>query len=57
MELFDKARSCPVTRAREFLVYGGDRMTFAQVFDAVDALGNALLSRFGVKRGDRCDTL
>ncbi|RJG19010.1 class I adenylate-forming enzyme family protein [Massilia cavernae] len=38
---------------KEFMVYEGDRWTFARFFEAVDALAAQLQQRFGVARGDR----
>ena len=36
-----------------FLVYEDERWTFADVFAAADALGHALVHRYGVVKGDR----
>src|SRR5579875_141167 len=36
-----------------FLVYEGERWSFAQVMAHVDALGAALVERYGIKVGDR----
>ena len=48
--LFDTARG----RSGElFLVYEDERWTFGDVMAQVDALGAQLVSRFGVRRGDR----
>jgi long-chain acyl-CoA synthetase len=38
---------------KEFMVYEGDRWSFARFFEAVDALAAQLQQRFGVRRGDR----
>ncbi len=38
---------------KDFLVYEGERHTFAQVFAAADALANALQEDFGIGVGDR----
>jgi steroid-24-oyl-CoA synthetase len=38
---------------KEFLVYEGERYTFAQTFAAADALANALQEEFGIGVGDR----
>ena len=53
VDLFNVARSNAKTMSSVFLVYGKERMTFAQVFAAVDALAAALVTKFNVKRGDR----
>jgi len=49
-ELFGSARS---RGDQTFLVYEGERWSFAQVMEHVDALGAALVSRFGIEPGDR----
>jgi long-chain acyl-CoA synthetase len=38
---------------KDFLVYEDERVTFAENFRAVAALGHALVGRFGVRPGDR----
>jgi long-chain acyl-CoA synthetase len=38
---------------KDFLVYEDERFTFAQAMDHVDALGHALVERYGVVKGDR----
>jgi len=38
---------------KDFLVYEGERFTFAQVFASADALANALKDDFGIGVGDR----
>ena len=38
---------------KDFLVYEDERFTFAQAMDRVDALGHALVERYGVVKGDR----
>ena len=38
---------------KDFLVYEDERLTFAQAMDHVDALGHALVERYGVAKGDR----
>ena len=38
---------------REFLVWGEQRLSFAQYFDQVDRLAGQLLETFGVRPGDR----
>ncbi len=49
-EIFATARA----RGDEtFLVYEGERWSFARVMSHVDALGAALVSRYGIKVGDR----
>jgi long-chain acyl-CoA synthetase len=48
--LFDTARG---RNGQLFLVYEDERWTFGQVMAQVDALGALLVSRFGVRRGDR----
>jgi len=39
--------------AQEFLVYEDERWTFGRVAESIDALGNALVTHYGVKKGDR----
>jgi len=39
--------------AATFIVYEDEQWSFAQVADAADALGNALVLRYGVRVGDR----
>jgi len=39
--------------AQEFLVYEDERWTFGRVAETVDAIGNALVTHYGVKKGDR----
>jgi long-chain acyl-CoA synthetase len=48
--LFDSARQ---RGDAVFLVYEDERWTFEQVMQHVDALGHALVHRYGVKKGDR----
>jgi long-chain acyl-CoA synthetase len=48
-ELFSGARGVDKT----FLVYEDERLTFREVMEAADALGAALMERFGVGKGDR----
>jgi steroid-24-oyl-CoA synthetase len=48
-ELFDMARGLDAT----FLVYEDEEWTFREVMDEVDALADALVHRYGVRRGDR----
>ena len=36
-----------------FLVYGGERRTFAETFAEVDAFATTLVERYGVQKGDR----
>jgi len=38
---------------KDFLIYEDERLTFAQAMDRVDALGHALVERYGVAKGDR----
>ncbi len=38
---------------KEFLVDGDERLSFAQVYGAADAVAKALVSGYGVRRGDR----
>ena len=38
---------------KDFLVYEDERFTFTQAMDHVDALGHALVERYGVTKGDR----
>lgn len=38
---------------RDFLVYEDERFTFAETFAQVDAIGAALVGKYGVKVGDR----
>ena len=49
-ELFATARERGDTT---FLVYEGERWSFADVMTHVDALGSALVDRYGIKVGDR----
>jgi long-chain acyl-CoA synthetase len=39
--------------AQEFIVYEDERWTFGRVAETVDAIGHALVHRYGVKKGDR----
>jgi long-chain acyl-CoA synthetase len=39
--------------AQEFLVYEDERWTFGRVAESIDAIGSALVSHYGVKKGDR----
>src|SRR6202034_3663052 len=49
-EIFATARA----RGEEtFLVYEGERWSFAEVMNHVDALGAALVDRYGIGAGDR----
>jgi len=48
-DIFDGARGAPET----FIVYEGEEWTFDQVMTAVDEFADALVSHFGVRRGDR----
>jgi long-chain acyl-CoA synthetase len=38
---------------KPFLVYEGERLSFAQVMERADALGHALVNHYGVAKGDR----
>ena len=38
---------------KPFLVYEGERYTFTQAMDHIDALSNLLVNTYGVKKGDR----
>ncbi|MBU6315241.1 MAG: acyl--CoA ligase [Acidobacteria bacterium] len=38
---------------KDFLVYEDERLTFTQSLDRIDALGHALVERYGVQKGDR----
>jgi long-chain acyl-CoA synthetase len=38
---------------KQFLVDGDERLSFAQVYSAADAVAKALVSGYGVRRGDR----
>ena len=38
---------------KTFLLYEGERFTFAQVMDQVDGLAHLLVEEYGVKKGDR----
>ena len=38
---------------KDFLVYEGERWSFAQTFQHVDALANRLANVYGIKKGDR----
>jgi long-chain acyl-CoA synthetase len=38
---------------KDFLVYEDERLTFTQAFEHIDALGHALVERYGVQKGDR----
>ena len=49
-EVFDIGRSWG---EREFIVYEGERQTYAAHFRAASALGRALAERYGVRKGDR----
>jgi long-chain acyl-CoA synthetase len=49
-EVFDLGRSWG---PRDFIVYEGERQTYAEHFNAAGALGRILSERFGVKKGDR----
>src|ERR1700678_2648363 len=49
-DLFKSARA---HGDKTFLVYEDERWSFADVMDAVDALGAALVDRYGVAPGDR----
>ncbi len=49
-EIFDTARG---RGEQTFLVYEGERWSFARVMSHVDALGAALVTRYGITRGDR----
>jgi long-chain acyl-CoA synthetase len=49
-EVFDLGRGWG---NREFIVYEGERLTYAQHFKAAGALGRVLAERYGVKKGDR----
>ncbi|MBW4030583.1 MAG: long-chain fatty acid--CoA ligase, partial [Acidobacteria bacterium] len=48
-DVFDGARGVAAT----FLVYEGEEWSFADVMTAVDEFADALVSHFGVRRGDR----
>ncbi|MDP9148853.1 MAG: long-chain fatty acid--CoA ligase [Myxococcota bacterium] len=48
--IFDASRRW---RAREYIVYEGERVTFDAHWRAASALGHALRDQFGVKKGDR----
>jgi long-chain acyl-CoA synthetase len=48
-QFFDTARGLDET----FIVYEDEEWTFAEVMEDVDALGYALVHRFGVAPGDR----
>jgi len=49
-QVFDSARN---QGESVFMVYEGERWSFAKVMKSVDALGAALVNRYGVKKGDR----
>ncbi len=49
-ELFEGARGFG---ERTFIVYEGERWSFAEVMAAVDTFAAALVERYGVRRGDR----
>jgi long-chain acyl-CoA synthetase len=49
-EVFDIGRSWG---EREFIIYEGERQTYAEHFKAAGALGRILAGRFGVRKGDR----
>jgi long-chain acyl-CoA synthetase len=49
-EVFDLGRAWG---EREFIVYEGERQTYAEHFKAAGRLGRVLAERFGVKKGDR----
>ena len=38
---------------QEFLVYEDERWTFGRMTESVDAIGNALVTHYGLKKGDR----
>jgi long-chain acyl-CoA synthetase len=48
-QIFDTARGVDDT----FMVYEDEEWTFAATMEEVDALGHALVNRYGVKKGDR----
>ena len=48
-QFFDSARGLEET----FLVYEDEEWTFAEVMREVDALGDALVHHYGIKKGDR----
>lgn len=52
VEVFNKSRD-PAIASLTFLVYGEERMTFAQVLDATDALARAFVNVYKVAKGDR----
>jgi len=39
--------------AQEFVVYEDERWAFGRVAESIDAIGNALVTHYGVKKGDR----
>ena len=47
------AHFCGEHKATEFLVAGGERLTFAEVYAAATEVAGALVGGFGVKKGDR----
>ncbi|MEY2435923.1 MAG: steroid-24-oyl-CoA synthetase, partial [Acidimicrobiaceae bacterium] len=49
-DIFNAARGYGDTL---FLVYEDERLSFTDVMTRVDALGGALVERYGVKKGDR----
>jgi long-chain acyl-CoA synthetase len=38
---------------KTFLLYEGERFTFANVMDQVDGLAHLLVNKYGIKKGDR----
>ena len=53
VDVYAKSKT-PAVLAKTFLVYGDERLTFGDVFQAADRLASALVHVYGVKRGDRC---
>jgi long-chain acyl-CoA synthetase len=51
--LFVPARTTGATADRPFLVYEGETLSFAETFAIADALGHALVTSYGVVKGDR----
>jgi len=49
----DSSSTRPGGSTRHFIVYEDEEWTFAEVMEDVDALGYALVNRFGVAPGDR----
>ena len=56
LDLYAKGRT-EATAHKEFVVYQGERLTYADVLASADALAERLQHAFGVAKGDRCVSL